>query len=109
SVSTRFLSIQVEGQITGLFDVDAPRVRVEVREGKAGLSRPVAASYGFEEATASVKMELAQDGRSFRPNTVTLMLDDLPKARKVDLPLLEASTDRFLATVTGVPVTIAAF
>lgn len=109
SISTRFLSVQVEGQVTGLFQVEPPRVRVEVREGKTSLSRPVAASYGFEDATGSIRLELAADGRSLRPNTITLMLQDVPKGRKVDVVLVDTVADRLLATVASVPVTIAAF
>lgn len=109
SVSTRFLSVQIEGQVSGLFQVEPPRVRVEVREGKTALSRPVASAYGFEDATGSVKMELATEGRNFRPNTVTLMLEETPKGRKVDVVLVDASTDRILATVAGVPAMITAF
>jgi hypothetical protein len=101
--------VQIEGQVSGLFQVETPRVRVEIRDGKTPLSRPVASAYGFEDATGSVKMELAGEGRNFKPNTVTLMLEDVPKGRKVDVILLDASTDRILTTVAGVPVTIAAF
>jgi hypothetical protein len=109
SLSTRFLSVQIEGEIAGLFPIQPPRVRVEVREGRIALSHPVASSYGFEEAAGSLKMELGLEGRKFKPNTVTLMLQEVPKGRKVDVILLDALTDRILATVAGLPVTIAAF
>jgi hypothetical protein len=109
SVSTRFLSVQLGGDIAGLFRVEPPRVRVEIREGKACLSRAVAASYGFEEATGSVKLELAGDGRSLRPNTITLMVESVPKGKKVDVVLLDTLADRILATVSGLPVTMTAF
>ena len=69
----------------------------------------MASSYGFEEATGLIQMVLAPEGPGFKPNTVTLMLDKIPKARKVDVVLLDASTERILATVAGVPVTIAEF
>lgn len=109
SVSTRFLSVQLDGDVTGLFRIEPPRVRVEVREGKACLSRAVAASYGFEEATGSVKLELSAEGRTLRPNTVTLMIETAPKSKKVDVVLLDAVADRILTTVFGLPVTMTAF
>jgi hypothetical protein len=107
SVSTRFVSVQVEGSGAGLFDVEPPRIRVEVREGRRVLSRPVAASYGFEEATGLVQMELDADHRVLRANTVTVMLEP-PKGRTVEVVLVDATTDRVLAK-TALPVTMAAF
>ncbi len=109
SLSTRFLSVQLDAEIAGLFRVEPPRVRVEVREAKGCLSRAVAASYGFDEATGSVKLALSTDGRRLRPNTVTLMVENAPKGKKVDVVLLDAVADRILATVSGLPVTMTAF
>jgi hypothetical protein len=107
SVSTRFVSVQLEGSGAGLFDVEPPRVRLEVREGRRVLSRPVAAAYGFEETTGLVQMDVDAERRGLRPNTVTVMLDP-PKGKALDIVLVEATTDRILARTT-VPVTMEAF
>ena len=50
-LSTRFFSVQIAGEVSGLFGVDPPKVRIEVRAGKKIVSNPVSASYGFEDAT----------------------------------------------------------
>lgn len=110
-VSALFLSVQIEGKLSGsnLFDVSPTPVRVEVREGRRILSRAVAASYGFEDATGFVLPELEADKTTVRPNTVTLMLADPPKGDQVKVVLLDAGTDRVLASLEKVPVKLAGF
>lgn len=107
-ISTRFLSIQVDGAIAGLFTTTAPTVRVEVVEGKRVLSRPVASSYGFEEATGFVQLRIEErSGKaSVRTNTVTLMIEDLPKGKSVEIVLIDAATERVLARLGDVGVAI---
>ena len=78
-LSTRFFSVQIAGEVTGLFDVEPPKVRVEVRANKKVVSSPVSASYGFEDATGEVKLKvLADDTKQIEPNTVTVMITDVP-------------------------------
>ena len=55
-LSTRFFSVQVGGSSTGLFGLEPPKVRVEIRAKGKGVSTPVSASYGFEEATGDVQL-----------------------------------------------------
>jgi hypothetical protein len=109
TISTRFLSVQLDGAIAGLFTTAAPTVRVEVMEGKRVLSRPVASSYGFEEATGFVQLRIdeASGKPSVRTNTVTLMIEDLPKGKSVDVVMTDAATERTLARLGGVGVAIA--
>ena len=107
SVSTRFVSVQLDGSGAGLFAIEPPRARLGVREGRSVLSRAVAASYGFEEATGLVQMAVDTERRGLRSNTVTVMLDP-PKGKTVDIVLVEATTDRVLAKTT-LPVTMAGF
>jgi hypothetical protein len=110
-VSTRFLSVQIDGDVTGLFGAQAPQVRLEAREGKTVLSRPVASSYGFEEATGFVQLAMVEgEGRSaVRPNTVTLILEALPGGKRIDLVAIDVATDRVLARLADVPVSLAGF
>lgn len=109
TVSTRFLSVQISGGVSGLFSDTPPTVRVEVRSGKTAVSRPVASSYGFQDARGVVELAWGDEQRrSIRPNTVTLMLDIDEQVKAVKVLLLDADTDRVLATC-DVPVAIAGF
>jgi hypothetical protein len=44
-LTTRFFSVQVAGSGTGLFELEPPKVRVEIRAKGKSVSRPVSASY----------------------------------------------------------------
>ncbi len=92
TISARFLSVQIDGEAKGLVEFSPPAVRLEVREGGECLSRPVASSYGFQEATSSAKLKMDQGNPDrVRPNTVTLMLEKLPSSRQVDLYLIDVA------------------
>ena len=110
-ISTRFLSVQIDGLLTRLFGARAPLVRLEVRDGKTVLSRPVASSYGFEESTGFVQMTIEDlDGQpTVRRNTVTLMLETLPSGTRVEIVALDVATERVLARLADVPVNLTAF
>jgi hypothetical protein len=111
AVSTRFLSVQIDGTLTGLFGARAPLVQVEVRDGRAVLSRPVAAAYGFEEATGFVQVaiEEVEEKSAVRPNTITLMLEKLPSGQQVEIVALDVATGQPLARLVDVAVRLAAF
>jgi len=110
-ISTRFCTVQISGQSTGLFDAMSalPRVRVEIKAGKDVLSTPIAASYGFSEATYDVQLasagEASQDPVS---NTVTLMITQEPSqpTKLVSIHLLDAVTGRELARLDNVEMAI---
>jgi hypothetical protein len=100
-LTTRFFSVQITGVGTGLFEMEPPKVRVELRSKGKAVSSPVSASYGFEEATGDVMLKLADnDSKQIEPNTVTVMVtldEDSPKS--VSLVLLDATTGAELATI----------
>lgn len=100
-LTTRFFSVQITGVGTGLFEMEPPKVRVELRSKGKPVSSPVSASYGFEEATGDVTLKLADnDSKQIEPNTVTVMVtleEDSPKT--VSLVLLDATTGAELATI----------
>lgn len=100
-LTTRFFSVQITGTTTSLFEMEPPRVRVELRSKGKSISSPVSASYGFEEATGDVTLKLADnDSKQVEPNTVTVMVtqeEDLPKT--VSLVLLDAMTGAELASI----------
>lgn len=110
-ISAMFLSVQIEGKQSGstLFESSPSPIRVEVRDGRRAISRTVAASYGFEDATGFVLPQLEADKTTVRPNTVTLMLSESPKSDQVKVLLLDAGSDRVLATLEKVPVKLAGF
>lgn len=94
-LTTRFFSVQVTGTKAGLVDMEPPKVRVELRSKGKPVSRPVSASYGFEEATGDVGMKLSDaDADRIEPNTVTLMvtMDEDAPPKTVGLFLVDAST-----------------
>jgi hypothetical protein len=110
-ISTRFYTVQISGQSNGLFDAGStlPRVRVEIKAGKDVLSMPIAASYGFSEATYDVQLEFAdQASRDLVPNTVTLMITQEPSqpTMLVSMHLLDAVTGRELARLDKIEMAI---
>lgn len=101
-LTTRFFSVQITGTATGLFEMEPPRVRVEIRSKGKSISSPVAASYGFEEATGDVTLKLSHnDSKQIEPNTVTVMvsLEEDSPPKTVSLVLLDATTGAELATI----------
>jgi hypothetical protein len=102
-LSTRFFSVQIAGEVTGLFGVEPPKVRVEVRAGKKVVSNPVSASYGFEDATGEVKLRvLGDDAKKIEPNTVTVMITDDPDQKSVGIYLIDASSGAELTSQTQI-------
>lgn len=105
-LSTRFYSVQVSGEATGLFELEPPRVRVEVRAKGRCVSTPVSASYGFEEATGDVQLRAATTApRQIEPDTVTLMVDVEEIGQKtVAVSLLDAASGTELASLDKIEV-----
>lgn len=108
-LTTRFFSVQIAG-IQGessLFGFEPPKVRVELRANKKCVSRPVSASYGFEDATGEVTLKIADtDKKQVEPNTVTVMLSEEISQKTVGVYLLDATTGAELATPLMVDVAI---
>ncbi len=106
-ITTRFVSVTIEGGSEELLPVEPPAVRVEVRAETKAISVPVSASYGFSEATRDVKLALAADStQQIAPVTVTLMITETPHVSRVTVHLLDASTGVSLARLDSVPLSI---
>ncbi len=107
-ISTRFFSVTVKGEAADLFSMAAPpRLRVELRADSHVISTPVAASYGFNEATRDVMMEFEPDAPgSLRANTITLHITDIPSADTVTLLLLD-ELGASLYPETTIPINVA--
>jgi len=107
-LTTRFFSVQVTGASEGLFDVEPPKVRVELRAKGKAISRAVSASYGFEESTGDVALSRDEtDSKKVAPNTVTLMVAEELDQKAVGLYLLDAATGAELARLEKIEVAIA--
>ncbi len=106
-LSTRFFSVQVGGSGTGLFGLEPPKVRVEIRAKGKCVSTPVSASYGFEEATGDVQLRAsASDPRQIEPDTVTLMVNVEEIGQKtVGVSLLDSTSGTELANLDKIEVT----
>lgn len=108
TISTRFVSVTVEGSSAELLPVEPPIVRVEVRAGEQAISAPVSASYGFQEATHDVKLEMETAAPpTVAKNTITLLITDTPAVDEVTVHLLDATTGISLARLEHVPFSIA--
>jgi hypothetical protein len=109
-ISTKFFSVQVIGSSAGLFEFEPPKVRVEIRAKGKSISKPVSASYGFQDATSDVEMKRTDDNpRELAPNTVALMLAEEPYQKTVSVLLLDATTGAELAAIREVEVVPASF
>lgn len=107
-LTTRFFSVQITGVNAGLFDIAAPKVRVELRAKGKVVSRAVSASYGFEEAAGDVTLRLEPgDSRKIAANTVTLMITEELDQKSVGAYLLDAATGAELARLEKIEVAIA--
>ena len=107
-ISTRFVSVTVEGSTQELLPVVPPVIRVEVRHQDRAISLPVSASYGFQEATKDVRLEEDPSApQSIARNTITLMLTETPDAQEVAVCLIDATTGMVLARLENVPLAIA--
>lgn len=106
-ISTRFVSVQIRGVATGLFELVPPRVRVEVTAKGESISTPVSASYGFEEATGDVQLREAGGGeKAVEPNTVALAITKETSQKTVTVRLLDAASGAELTRREGVEVAI---
>jgi hypothetical protein len=82
-------------------------VRIEIRAGKKVVSRPVSASYGFEDATGEVRLKTAADDpKTIETNTVTLMIIEEFDQKSVGICLIDASSGAELKCLEKIEVAI---
>jgi hypothetical protein len=108
-LTTRFFSVQITGIGTGLFEMEPPKVRVELRSKGKSVSSPVSASYGFEEATGDVILKISNnDSKQIEPNTVTVMvtLEEDSSTKTASIVLLDATTGAELAAIEKIEAAI---
>lgn len=108
-LTTRFFSVQIAGSQSGgsLFDMETPKVRVEIRAKGKCVSRPVSASYGFEDGTGEIQLRSMDDNsKKIEPNTVAIMLTEEITQKTVSVVLVDASSGVELATLDKLEVAI---
>ena len=106
-ITTRFYSVQVMGQATGMFEMVPPRVRLEVRAKSKTLSVPVAATYGYQEATGEVELQRKADApNEIEPNTIMIMINGETEQKTVSVVLIDAATDKALQSLDKVEFAI---
>lgn len=104
---TRFFSVQIAGVSNGLFELEPPKVRLELRVRGKCVSQSVSASYGFEDATGEIKLKLMpDDARSIEPNTVAMMVIEEIAQKTVSVHLLDATSGVELARLDKIDVAI---
>ena len=107
-ITTRFVSVQVTGRVTQLLEPHVPAVRVELRDAGGLLSAPVSSSYGFDEGTTNVQLQLNDSPeRELEPNTITLMLTRDPAGPEATIHLLDAVGEQELARHGPIEVALA--
>lgn len=98
-LATRFISIQVHGcqKASSLFELEPPRIKIEIRENRTVVSQAVSSSYGFLDATAEVQLETSKlNERRIEPVSITLMVTEELKNKVVSIHLLDAATSHEL-------------
>lgn len=106
-ITTRFFSVQIKGAAAGLFGLEPPKVRLEIRAKGQIISEPISASYGFETGTGNVQMKTAVDGsHAIEPNTLTLMITEEIMQKTVTAYLLDALSGVELARLDKIELAI---
>ena len=106
-LTTRFFSVQVSGTATGLFELEAPKVRLEIRAKGKVVSNPVSASYGYENATGEVALKVSEaDPRKIESNTITMMIVEEISQKTVAVYLIDANSGAELKTLDKIEVAI---
>jgi hypothetical protein len=106
-ITTRLYSIQIVGKATSLFELVAPKVRIEIRMGQKNISLPASASYGFEEATGDIQLKMSEnEPQTIEPNKVTLLISEPSSKATVSLHLLDAVSNVELARIDTVEMAV---
>ncbi|WP_319580753.1 PglZ domain-containing protein [uncultured Methanospirillum sp.] len=108
-ISSRMVSVKINGMITSITWDQIPKVRVEIRSGNQILSKPLTAHYEYREATGDMNMRVNPDpakNRSLEENTAVLQIHTIPESGPVTIHLLDSETDVELTKIGPFPVDI---
>ena len=107
AITTRFFSVAIGGKTSQLLPLEPPLARVEVRADDKLISMPVAATYGFNEATKDVQLKTQTDDEyTLAEDTVTLQIMEESDVATADVYLLNAETGVTLAHLGDIPIDI---
>jgi hypothetical protein len=107
-LTTRYFSVNISAKAGhSLSSIKPHRIRLELREQDACISKAISASYGFEDATLEIQMKNAEkEPWTMEPNTITLQITKDISEKKVSLHLLDALTDIELAPAKTIDVSM---
>jgi hypothetical protein len=74
-ISSRMVSVKINGTITSITCDQIPKVRVEIRSGDLTISNPLTAHYDYREATGDISMKINADpakNRNLEENTAIM-------------------------------------
>lgn len=107
-LTTRYFSVNISAKAShSLSSITPHRIRLELREHADCISKPISASYGFEDATGEIQMRnVEKEPWTLEPNTVTLQITKELSEKKVTLHLLDALTEIELAPPKTIDVSM---
>lgn len=107
-LTTRFFSVNISAKTShSLSSVKPRRIRLELREHDACISKAISASYGFEDATGEIQMKNSEkEPWTMEPNTITLQIIEDPSEKMVRLHLIDALKDIELASPKSIDVSM---
>ena len=107
-LTTRYFSVNISAKAGhSLSSIKPQRIRLELREQGACISKTISASYGFEDATGEIQMKNAEkEPWTMEPNTITLQITKDPSEKKVSLHLQGALTEIELAPPKTIDVSM---
>jgi hypothetical protein len=107
-LTTRYFSVNISAKASHSLSSIAPhRIRLELREHGACISKAISASYGFEDATGEIQMKNAEkEPWTMESNTITLQITKDLSEKKVSLHLQGALTDIELAPAKIIDVSM---
>lgn len=104
-ITTRFISLQVSGNLQNIAMEDTIKVKVELRDKNKVVSQAVSASYGFSEVTEEVELKINKEKREIETNKITLLVEGIEKGA-VRAYLIDFKTGKELARTEDIQVII---
>lgn len=105
-MTTRVYSVSIGAEAAGLFSIEAPRVRVELRSAGKKVGRIQDADYGLAADAEEIALRTTPDGRWIEENHVTFVLDEVGSATELEVRLLDARTEQVLDKMEHVEVAV---
>jgi len=104
-ITTRACIVLVEGKFASI-DNTPPKIRIEIRQNGMRISRPLIASYGYEEATGDVQLKVKADSTEIEQVSITLQIPGKITSENATLHLIDAQTGAEYAKILNIPMKI---